>query len=191
MLVGYARVSKEDQVTRLQLDALAAAGVHTVFQEKASAVSARPQLRRAIASLRPGDVLVVWKLDRLARSLADLLRLLDELSARGASFRSLTEPVDTSSPMGTFVVQVLGAVAQLERSIIIQRTTAGLRAAKDRGVKLGRQRSLDPRQEARLVSDYLRGRGTMEELAARYGIHPSSVKRAVYRVAKPGHSSLH
>lgn len=190
MLVGYARVSKVDQETRLQLDAFAMAGVTVVYQEKASAVSSRPQLRRAISALRPGDVLVVWKLDRLARSLSDLLGLLEMLRQRGASFRSLTEPVDTSTPMGTFVIQILGAVAQLERSLIIQRTTAGLHAARARGVKLGRSRSLTEKTEARLVRDYQRGGVTLGQLAVRYGAHPSTVKRAVYRVTKPGHSSL-
>jgi DNA invertase Pin-like site-specific DNA recombinase len=139
VLVGYARVSTDQQDTRLQLDALHTAGVHRVYQDKASAVSVRPQLQAALSAMRPGDVLVVWKLDRLARSLADLLQLIQRLEALGASFRSLTEPVDTTTPMGIFVVQVLGAVAQLERSLIIQRTTAGIHAARSRGVQWGRR----------------------------------------------------
>lgn len=172
VLVGYARVSTEDQETRLQLDALAVAGVQTIFEEKASAVSARPELRRAIASLRPGDTLVVWKLDRLARSLADLLGIIDTLSQAGASFRSLTEPVDTSTPMGTFVVQVLGAVAQLERSLIIQRTTAGIRAARARGVEWGRKPLLPEHQRREVAHLYA------------CGIPPGDIARA-YGISRP------
>lgn len=139
MLVGYARVSTVEQETRLQLDALRAAGVNRIYQEKTSAVGTRPQLHRCLQTLQPGQTLVVWKLDRLARSLSDLLALLDALADRGASFKSLTEPVDTSTPMGTFVVQILGAVAQLERSLNIQRTTAGVRAAIANGQQWGRR----------------------------------------------------
>lgn len=139
MLVGYARVSTLQQETRLQLDSLHAAGVNRVYQDKASAVACRPALEAALASMCPGDTLVVWKLDRLARSLSDLLRLIERLGQLGASFKSLTEPVDTSTPMGVFVVQVLGAVAQLERSLIIQRTTAGIQSARARGVQWGRR----------------------------------------------------
>lgn len=172
MLVGYARVSTEDQITRLQLDALHAAGVTTVFQEKTSAISARPELARAIDSLRPGDCLVVWKLDRLARSLSDLLRIIDRLADRGASFRSLTEPVDTSTPMGIFVVQVLGAVAQLERSLIIQRTTAGIRAARSRGVQWGRKPILSEHE-----------RREVAHLAAS-GLPPGAIAHA-YGISRP------
>jgi len=176
--VGYARVSTEDQITRLQLDALEAAGVRTVYQEKTSAVSTRPQLSAAIESLRPGDTLVVWKLDRLARSLADLLRIIDRLADRGASFKSLTEPVDTSTPMGVFVVQVLGAVAQLERSLIIQRTTAGIRAARARGVAWGRRPLLKP-CEAREVVHLFHAGMPPGAIADAYGIS----RPLVYRLA--------
>lgn len=178
MLVGYARVSTEDQVTRLQLDALHAAGVGVVFQEKTSAISSRPELMRCIERLQAGDVLVVWKLDRLARSLADLLRILDRLRERGASFRSLTEPVDTSTPMGTFVVQVLGAVAQLERSLIIQRTTAGIRSARARGVQWGRRPILSD-GEAFEVARLFEDGWPPGAIASAYGIS----RPLVYRLA--------
>lgn len=179
MLVGYARVSTEDQITRLQLDALNVAGVHTIFQEKTSAISARPELSRAIESLRQGDCLVVWKLDRLARSLSDLLKILERLADRGASFRSLTEPVDTSTPMGTFVVQVLGAVAQLERSLIIQRTTAGIRAARSRGVQWGRKPILSPEERHEVA--YLAASGVPPRaIADAYGIS----RPLVYKIAE-------
>lgn len=99
MLVGYARVSTIDQDTALQLDALKAAGVRRVYQDKGSGVGPRPQLHHALGKLRPGDVLVVWKLDRIARSLSDLLSIIGRVRAAGAAIKSLTEPVDTSSPM--------------------------------------------------------------------------------------------
>jgi DNA invertase Pin-like site-specific DNA recombinase len=150
-LIGYARVSTVEQETRLQLDALYAAGVHKVYQEKTSSVGLRPELHRALREMLPGDVLVVWKLDRLARSLFDLLSLLDWLDAEGCAFRSLTEPVDTTTPMGIFILQVLGAVAQLERAIIIQRTTAGIQAARSRGVQWGRRHSLSLEQRHQVV----------------------------------------
>ncbi|MDP3887129.1 recombinase family protein [Hydrogenophaga sp.] len=172
MLVGYARVSTEDQETRLQLDALRAAGVTCIYQEKTSAVGHRPQLRLALSELLPGDVLVVWKLDRLARSLSDLLALLDVLAERGAAFKSLTEPVDTSTAMGTFVVQILGAVAQLERSLIIQRTTAGIHAAIARGQRWGRPPILSEMEQIEVAK------------LALAGIPPGDVARA-YGISRP------
>ena len=136
-LIGYARVSTRGQETFLQLDALRKAGVVDIRQEKGSSVGPRPELQRALASLCPGDVLVVYKMDRVARSLKDLLAILDRIKASGAAIRSLTEPLDTSGPIGTFMVQVLGAVAQLERSIIRERALAGQVAAYKRGVRWG------------------------------------------------------
>ena len=189
MLVGYARVSKTEQDTALQLEALRVAGVRRVYSESASGVSARPQLQAALASLKTGDVLVVWKIDRIARSLADLLSIMNRLSSVGASLKSLTEPIDTGSPLGLFTFQILGAVAALERNIIRERSMAGQRVARDRGVRLGRPRTLSERQEMRLLE--LRERGlTMRQLADHFDVSESVVKRAVYRVYRPGHSSL-
>lgn len=190
MLIGYARVSTNDQDTALQLDALEAVGVRKIYQEKGSGVGPRPQLQRALAALCHGDTLVIWKLDRMARSLLDLLSIIQALKSAGACIRSLTEPIDTSSPIGEFTLQVLGAVAQLERSIILQRTAAGLDAARARGVKFGRSRVLSTEAERELVESYIPYSVTMRELARRYGVTDSVVKRAIYRVYKPGHSSL-
>jgi len=131
-LVGYARVSTLDQDTALQRDALARHGVHVVFVESGSGVGPRPELQKALASLGSGDTLVVWKLDRVARSLTDLLGIQSRLKSVGASIRSLTEPLDTTSPFGEFTFQVLGAVAQLERSMIRERVMAGQAAARAR-----------------------------------------------------------
>lgn len=169
MLVGYARVSTRHQETSLQLDALHAAGVKTVFQEKASSVGARPQLRVCIASLQPGDVLVFYKLDRVARSLKDLLGIIEEVGLQGAAIRSLTEPLDTSTPMGVFVLQILGAVAQLERNIIRQRAIAGQVAYIKRGGKLGRARSLTVEQEAEARQLLLSGINR-QQVANRFGV---------------------
>lgn len=147
MLIGYARVSTRHQETTLQLDALAAAGVTVIYQEKASSVGTRPQLQACLERLASGDVFVVYKIDRVARSLKDLLSIIERVEASGASIRSLTEPLDTTSPMGSFVLQILGAVAQLERSMIRQRSIAGQVAAVKRGVKFGRPLALTPEQE--------------------------------------------
>lgn len=129
MLVGYARVSSRLQETDLQLDALRQFGVVKIYQEKASSIGMRPALQECLKSLCAGDVLVVYKLDRVARSLKDLLQILDRIMSTGAGIRSLTEPLDTSSHMGMFVLQILGAVAQLERSMIRERAIAGQVAA--------------------------------------------------------------
>lgn len=190
MLVGYARVSTIDQDTALQLDALRRAGARSVFQDKSSGIGPRPQLQVAISHLRPGDIFLVWKLDRIARSLPDLLSLIDRVKERGATIKSLTEPIDTSNPIGEFTLQVLGAVAQLERSMIRERCAAGFAAAKARGQKFGRSRVMSPEVEGAVVRMYLTGEYTLKSLAQHYGVHESSVKRAVYRVVKPGHSSL-
>lgn len=190
MLVGYARVSTLDQDTAMQLDALKRASVRVVYQDKGSGVGLRPQLQVALARLRPGDTLVVWKLDRVARSLPDLLGIIQRLRDSGATIRSLTEPIDTSNPIGEFTLQILGAVAQLERTMIRERVNAGFAAAKERGVRFGRERSMSTQIEARVVSLVLDAGWTMRSAADRYGVGLSSVKRAVYRVSKPGHSSL-
>jgi DNA invertase Pin-like site-specific DNA recombinase len=180
-LVGYARVSTKDQETRLQLDALRSAGVDRVFEEKASgALRDRPVLRECLASLRKGEVLVVWKVDRVARSLGHLLSILDALEAVGAEIRSLNEPLDTSSPLGVFVLQSLGAIAQLERSMIRERAIAGMLAAHARGVALGRRKhSTPPETVARMRDLYATGRYTYPAIAQQFGFHPSTAKRLI------------
>lgn len=133
-LLGYARVSTEEQATDAQTDELRAAGCQTIFQEHGSGASrARPELARLLKETRSGDVLVVVRLDRLARSVGHLLEVIERLEATGAHFRSLRDPIDTSTPQGMFSLQVLGAVAQLERALISERTKAGIAAAKVRG----------------------------------------------------------
>ena len=137
-LIGYARVSTDDQATHSQVDTLKAAGCQDIHEEHASGASnSRPVLRRLLASVRRGDVLVVVRLDRLARSVSHLLEVICQLDARGAHFRSLSDPIDTASPQGMFTLQVLGAMAQLERALISERTKAGIRAAMARGRRPG------------------------------------------------------
>lgn len=185
MLVGYARVSTQDQDTALQRDALERHGVRRVFTESGSGVGPRPQLQVALSTLQRGDTLVVWKLDRVARSLPDLLAIQGRLKGAGACIRSLTEPLDTTSPFGEFTFQVLGAVAQLERSMIRERVMAGQAAARARGKRWGRRRVLSPDDEADLVAMYLAGGRTMRELADLWGVGIGTVKCAIYRVIRP------
>lgn len=133
-LIGYARVSTDDQGTDPQLDELRAAGCTTILEEHASGADrSRPVLIRLLKEIRPGDTLVVVRLDRLARSVSHLLTVIEQLEDTGAHFRSLRDPIDTTTPQGMFSLQVLGAVAQLERALIAERTKAGLRAARSRG----------------------------------------------------------
>jgi len=186
-LIAYARVSTQDQDTALQLDALREAGCKIIFQEKASGASrsGRPELASCLEQIRSGDVLVVYKIDRIARSLTDLLNILSHLQQRGATIKSLTEPIDTTSSMGVFVVQILGAVAQLERSMIRERSIAGQNAARLRGRLPGRDRAMEPDLEASMVAEYQAGGTTYASLAFKYDVSLSVVKRAVYRVTKP------
>lgn len=146
-LVGYARVSTTDQNPALQLDALARAGCCSVFTDEAGGSSTiRPQLKKALAALKPGDVLTVWKLDRLGRSLSHLIQLTNDLTSRGIGFRSLSEAIDTTSAQGKLLLHLLGALAEFERALITERTLAGLAAAKRRGVKVGRKPKLTGRR---------------------------------------------
>ena len=190
MLVGYERVSTSEQDTALQLVALRAAGCAHIYEEKKSAVKHRPEFERLLSELKRGDLLVVYKLDRLARSLSHLLSVLERLKSVGAGLRSLTEPIDTSSPAGLFTIQVLGAAAEFERSLILERSAAGRKVAQLAGVHCGRPRTLTAEVEADLVTDWASGLFTFAGLAKRYGVHSATAKRAVYRVFKPGSSSL-
>ncbi len=133
-LIGYARVSTDEQLTDAQVEELAAAGCHEIHCEHGSGSSrARPVLTELLARIGAGDILVVVRLDRLARSVSHLLAVIETLEARGAYFRSLRDPIDTATPQGMFSLQVLGAVAQLERALIAERTKAGMKAAQGRG----------------------------------------------------------
>ena len=176
-LVGYARVSTREQETYLQIDALKKAGVSEIYEEKASSVGRRPELRRCLDSLRKGDTLVVYRMDRVARSLKDLLEILERIHSVGASIKSLTEPLDTSGPIGIFMVQVLGSVAQLERSIIRERALAGQVSAYQRGKRWGGSKpKLDDDQVLEMKKFKAEGH-TLKQLMARYQLSMSSVCR--------------
>ena len=150
MKIGYARVSTEDQNPNLQTDALKAAGCERIYTDKGQSggLRSRPQLDKCLASLQSGDVLTVWKLDRLGRSLPHLVGVLEGLQGRGVGFLSLTEAIDTGSAAGRLLGHVIAALADFERALIAERTRAGIQAAKRRGVKLGRKPALSPEQVA-------------------------------------------
>jgi DNA invertase Pin-like site-specific DNA recombinase len=190
LIYGYARVSTSDQETTLQLDALHRSRVDKVFQEKRSSVGNRPMLGLLLSMLKAGDMVKVYKIDRFARSLIDLLSILERIEKTGASFQSLTEPVDTSTGAGRMMMHMLGAFAEFERGIIRERSMAGQKAAMDRGVHCGRPRGLEPEIEADIERMYSSGFYSLANLALIFDCHPSSVKRAVYRIKKPAHSSL-
>lgn len=190
MKKGYARVSTSEQETTLQLDALRRYGVRVVFQEKRSGVKARPELARLLAGLHPDDVVVVYKVDRVARSLISLLSTLEVIEAAGASFVSLTEPIDTVSHAGKMMLHMLGAFAQFERSLIRERTMAGQQAAKKRGVHVGRPSELSADDQRYIARLHKQGFLSLANLAQMFDVSPSVIKRAVYRVHNPSSSSL-
>jgi DNA invertase Pin-like site-specific DNA recombinase len=181
MLIGYARVSTSEQDTAMQLAALRKAGVRKVFEESRSAVKHRPQLVALLDTLRAGDVLVVYKLDRLARSMRDLLDLTDRIDQAGARFRSLTEAIDTSTPAGEMVMHMIGAMAQFERGIIRERSIAGMEVARANGVRFGRAPALDARATAQMARQWESGRYSKTELAKMHGVSISTVKRTLWR----------
>jgi DNA invertase Pin-like site-specific DNA recombinase len=178
MLVGYARVSTQDQNPALQLDALKAAGCEKLFVEKASGAQRdRPELLAALDYLRAGDSLVVWKLDRLARSLKQLIETVELLESRSIGLRSLTEAIDTTTAGGKLVFHVFGALAEFERSIIRERTKAGLEAARARGKKGGRPPALVAKDLAAAKAMLSDPEITMEEVAKRLRVAPSTLYR--------------
>ena len=145
MLIGYARVSTEAQSLALQLDALAQAHCQRVFTDKASDTNSnRPGLTEALSHLREGDVLVIWKLDRLGRTVKGLVDFVSELADRGVQFLSLTDGIDTATPTGRFFFHVMASLAQMERELLVERTNAGLEAARQRGRLVGRKRRMTP-----------------------------------------------
>jgi len=189
VLFGYARVSRGDeQTSALQRRALAEAGVERVFDEAASGGRwDRPALHRLLDQLRPGDVVVIWKLDRLSQSLKDLLAILERVDAAGAGFRSLTEAVDTTAPAGRMLMQMLGAFAEFERAMVKERTSAGLAAARAEGRIGGRRPKLTPAQRADVVENVLAGRRTAAQMARLYAVSAPTVSRLVasHRLAQP------
>lgn len=178
MLVGYARVSTREQDLGLQLDALKAVNCEKMFTEKASGAQRdRPQLAAALDYMRPGDTLVVWKLDRLARSLKQLIETIEDLQEKEMGFRSITEAIDTATPGGKLVFHIFASLAEFERGVIRERTRAGLDAARARGKVGGRPRGLSEADKA--VAHTLLGDPaiTVGEVAKRMGVSPATLYR--------------
>src|SRR5437867_11947087 len=178
MLIGYARVSKDDQETAAQVAALKAVGCERIYREKASGGRwDRPELHRLLDQLRKGDVLVVWKLDRLSRSLRDVLTIMERLGDSGAGFRSLTEAIDTTTPAGRMLMQMVGSFAEFERAMIRERTQAGLAVARAQGRIGGRRPKLGPQQQAAIVDMVTSGRQTQAAAGRLFHVHPATVSR--------------
>ena len=186
MLIGYARVSTSDQKLHLQRDALKAAGCKRIFTDRGigGAKAQRPGLARALAFLKPGYTLIVWKLDRLGRSLAHLVQTVADLGARGVNFRSLSDPIATENAGGRLILHMMAALAEFERSLNSERTRAGLAAAKRRGKKLGRRPSLTPKQIARARRLIAAGHSP-QKVASRLSVARSTLYVALRRAGPP------
>lgn len=180
MLIGYARVSTDDQTLDPQLDALRAAGCEKIFSDEgiSGATRRRRGLDKALATLTAGDVLVVWKLDRLGRSLLHLIETVTALGERRIDFRSLTEAIDTANAGGRLMLHMLGALAEFERAIISERTRAGMLAAQLRGRRIGRPRLVTDAQRQR-GRHLLKKGASIHEVALLLKVSPSTLRRAV------------
>ena len=179
MKIGYCRVSTEEQNPDLQLAALKAAECEKIFIDKASgATTKRPQLKKCLELLNAGDVLTVWKMDRLGRSLRDLIMLMDDLKGMNIGFCSLTESIDTTTPTGRAMWQMVGVLAELERSLIKERTKAGRAAAMSRGVKMGRKSKLSP-QQIQHTKELIEQGKPAREVAKLLGVSLATIYRAV------------
>ncbi|MBF0548250.1 MAG: recombinase family protein [Candidatus Riflebacteria bacterium] len=186
MLIGYARVSTQDQNAAAQVAALELSGCKLIFQEKASGARwDRPELHRLLGQLRKGDVLVVWKLDRLSRSLKDVLSLMEKIARAGAGFRSLTEAIDTTSPGGRMMMQIVGTFAEFERAMLRERTRTGLDAARKQGRVGGRPRKLKTDQQQAIVKLVGSGKKTAADAAKLFNVHPATVSRLLKRGKVP------
>jgi DNA invertase Pin-like site-specific DNA recombinase len=182
MKIGYARVSTEDQRLTLQLDALKKAGCTRVFREKVSgAYRDRPELNRMLDQLRQGDVVAVWRLDRLARSTRSLLEIVETISNAGARFQSISEPwADTTTHAGKMIMTIFAGIAEFERDLIRERTGAGRADAKKRGVRFGRPRKMNIEQQD-LAKRLLKEGKSVSEVARTFSVHPATV----YRILAP------
>ena len=189
MLLGYARVSKgDDQTNLLQAKALRAAGCRRIFEEAASGGRwERPKLHRMLDQLRARDTIVVWKLDRLSRSLKDVLHIMERIAQAGAGFRSITESIDTTTPAGRMMMQMVGSFAEFERAMIRERTSAGLAAARAEGRVGGRRKKLDAAKRREIAESVITGRKSGAEMARLYNISQPTVSRIVaeHRMASP------
>jgi DNA invertase Pin-like site-specific DNA recombinase len=181
MQIGYARVSTEDQSTAAQVEQLEVFGCQRIYKENKSGGAAsrwdRPKLHEAIESLLPGDTLVVWKLDRLSRSLSDLLHILKQLKDKGANFSSLTEAIETESPHGRMVMQILGVFAEFERAIVKERTKVGLARARAAGRIGGPKFKMSPAQQQAAMDMMNAGDKTQSDVAKLFNVDRSTISR--------------
>jgi DNA invertase Pin-like site-specific DNA recombinase len=184
-VIGYARVSSEDQDLRLQIAALEKAGCWNIWREKRSATRGpRPELEKALLDLRPGDVLLVWKFDRLVRNARDAYKLLDRIEESGATVRSLTEPhLQARTPIGRFTLGLTALLAQLEVDQTAERTAAGIKALKESGFLYGAQPKLDKAKAARLVR-MRKGGATIAETAEAFGVSTGTVRNYMLRAKR-------
>ncbi len=182
MLIGYARVSTQDQDNAAQITALKSAGCELIFEEKISGGRwDRPELHRLLGQLRKGDVLVVWKLDRLSRSLKDVLTLMEKIQQATAGFQSLTEAIDTTSPGGRVMMQIVGSFAEFERAMLRERTRNGLNAARKEGRIGGRRPKLKVHQEREIIHLVSSGEKTAADAARLFSVHPATISRLLAR----------
>ena len=182
MRIGYARVSTQEQDTQPQIAALKDAGCERIFFEKASGGRwDRPELHRLLEQMRPGAMVVVWKLDRLSRSLKDLLITLERIEKAGAGFQSLTEAIDTSSPAGRMMMQIVATFAEFERAMLRERTRNGLDAARAQGRIGGRRPKLNTHQQQEIISLVQSGQKTAADAARLFNVHPATVSRLLQR----------
>ncbi len=179
MIFGYARVSKlDEQDTITQENALKVAGVQRIFKETASGGRwDRPELHRMLDQIREGDVVVVWKLDRLSRSLKDLLHIMEKIQSVSAGFKSLTEHIDTTTPAGRMLMQMVGSFAEFERAMIRERTKAGLETARAQGRIGGRRPKLNKQQKIEIIEMINSGRKSASETARIFNVHPATICR--------------
>ena len=186
MLIGYARVSTEDQILDLQKQALEKANVGRVYEEQVSGVKTkRPILEECLRSLREGDSLVVWRLDRLGRSVPELIKIMDDLQKRGIGFVSLTEAIDTTTATGKIMFHMLAAFAEFERNLISERTKAGLKAARHRGHKGGRKPVMTPAMTKAAKAMLSDPTTTMQEVADTLKVSRTAVYNALKREGLP------
>lgn len=178
--IGYARVSTDDQNLDLQRDALTKSACKTIYEEKASGKATdRPELTNCLKALRAGDTLVVWRLDRLGRSLPDLVKIIAELEQQGVAFESITEKIETGSAAGKLVFHVFAALAEFERNLIRERTKAGLAAARARGRKGGRKPSLNDKQKREIRALLRDPQAQVSDVAKKYGISRTTLYKHV------------
>jgi DNA invertase Pin-like site-specific DNA recombinase len=185
MNIGYARVSTDEQSTAAQIEQLEKAGCTRIYKDKASGGCwDRPQLHKALEHLRPGDTLIFWKIDRLSRSLSDLLRILERVDKAGAGFKSLTEPLDTTTAIGKMHMQIIGVFAEFERAMIRERTKLGLDRARANGHLGGGRYKLSVAQQAEAIKMVRSGEKSQAEVAKLFPVSKATVSRMMSQVRR-------